>query len=222
MNAHVSCSLENADMSVDLLRLKSGTSESNSRAIESMVRALMTSDFAELGMHFDVERPSITNIVLVPTYDKPMTNFEGELELLKEQLFADPRIMMYVNLSILLDLATSEEESDDGSGIDQHIQSRDWRFTPDGEFIPTQTDRSTPQPAAAYQYGRDTGDTAGLFGRAGTTVVTHRRPDRGQFVVTPYRMNTRRELRRRRTVLKCCCNGRVLYAERSVRYDGDA
>jgi hypothetical protein len=153
MKAHFSCSLENADMSVDLLRLKSGTSESNSRAIESMVRALMTSDFAELGMHFDVERPSRTNIVLVPTYDEPMANFGGDLELLKEQLFADPRIMLYVNLSTLLDLTDSEEESDDESDIDQHIQSRNWTMAPDGTFVSNQTDRSTPQPTAATSTG---------------------------------------------------------------------
>ena len=92
----------------------------------------------------------------------------------------------------MLDLTDSEEESDDGSDIDQHIQSRDWRFTPGGTFVPTQRlrgDSSTPQPAAAYQCGRDTGNTTGLFGRPGTTVVTQRRPARGQFVLTPYRMD---------------------------------
>ena len=68
-------------MSVDLLRLRRGTSEQNSRATESIVRALMTS-FAELDLHFDVERLSRTNIVLVPTFDEPMADFEGDFELL--------------------------------------------------------------------------------------------------------------------------------------------
>ena len=199
----ISCFLENADMSVDLLRLKSGTSESNSRAIESIVRALMTSEFADLDMHFDVERSSRTNIVLVPTYDEPVADFERHFELLKDQLAADPRILLYVNLSTMLDMADSDSSSDDGSDIDQHIQSRDWRFTPGGNFIPTKTDRSTPQPAVAYQVpvrsrywehswslwesrnnGRDT-ETPGP-----RAVCTHTVPNG-------------RELRRQRTVLKC-------------------
>ena len=56
-------------MSVELLRLRRGTSEQNSRAIESKVRTLMTS-FTELDLHYEAERPSRTNIVLVPTYDE--------------------------------------------------------------------------------------------------------------------------------------------------------
>ena len=91
----------------------------------------------------------------------------------------------------MLGLADSEEESDGdaGSDIDQHIQSRDWAMTSDGDFIPGQADRSTPQPAAAYQYSRGTGNTTGIFGRAGTTAVTQRRPAQGQFVLTPCRMD---------------------------------
>ena len=86
----------------------------------------MTS-FAELDMHFDVERSSRTNIVLVPTYDEPMANFEGNFELLKERLLADPRVLTYVNLSTMLNISDSYSSSDDdaGSDIDQHIQSRD-------------------------------------------------------------------------------------------------
>ena len=176
-------------MSVELLRLRRGTSEQNSRAIERKVRALMTS-FTELDMHFEVERSSRTNIVLVPTFDEPMADFDGDLELLKEQLADDPMIMLHVNLSTMLNMSDSDSSSDDaGSDIDQHVQSRDWAITPDGDFVPGQADRSTPQPAAAYQYGRDTGNTAGLFGRSGTTVVTQRRPAQGQFALTPYRMD---------------------------------
>ena len=48
---------------------------------------------------------------------------------------------------------------------------------------------SNPQPAEAYQHGRDTGNTAAIFGRAGTTVVTQRRPAQGQFAVAPFQIN---------------------------------
>ena len=87
-------------------------------------------------------------------------------------------------------LNTGDSSSDDdGSDIGQHVQSRDWTFTPGGTFVPGQAASSTPQPAAAYQYGRDTGQTAGLFGRSGTTVVTQRRPAEGQYSVAPFQIN---------------------------------
>ena len=70
--------------------LRRGTSEQNGRAIESKVRSLMTS-FTELDMHYEVERPSRTNIVLVPTYDEPMADFEGDFELLKDKEEGDVR-----------------------------------------------------------------------------------------------------------------------------------
>ena len=50
----------------------------------------MTS-FTELDMHYEVERPSRTNIVLVPTYDEPMADFEGDFELLKDKEEGDVR-----------------------------------------------------------------------------------------------------------------------------------
>ena len=194
----ISCSIEN--MSVELLRLNSGTSDQNSRAVESTARSIMSTHFADLSIHFDVNRASRFSIVLVPRDDDSASDYEADtgetlydsLDALKTKLMTDDNISSYVNLSTMLDLTDSEEESDDGSDIDQHIQSRDWRFTPGGTFVPTQRvrgDSSTPQPAAAYQYGRDTGNTTGLFGRSGTTVVTQRRPARGQFVLTPYRMD---------------------------------
>ena len=87
-------------------------------------------------------------------------------EALNSQLAVDPVIMLHVNLPTLLDLTDSEvESSDDGSDIDQHTQSRNWTFTPDGAIVPNAPDRSTPQPAKVYQYGRNTGNTACLFGR---------------------------------------------------------
>ena len=187
-------------MSVELLRLNSGTSDQNSRAVESTARSIMSTYFSDLSIHFDVNRASRFSIVLVPRDDDSVSDFEADtgetlddsLDALKSKLMTDDNISSYVHLSTMLDLTDSEEESDDGSDIDQHIQSRDWRFTPSGTFVPTQRvrgDSPTPQPAAAYQYGRDTGHTAGLFGRSGTTVVSQRRPAQGQFVLTPYRMD---------------------------------
>jgi len=187
-------------MSVELLRLNSGTSDTNSRAVESTARSIMRTHFADLSRHFDVNRASKYSIVLVSRDDDSAEDYEADtgepfrdsLDALKNRLMADANISLYVTLSTMLDVTDSEEESDDGSDgsdIDQYIQSRDWRFTPGGTFIPGQADRSTPQPAAAYQYGRDTGNTAGLFGRPGTTVVAQGRPAQGQFVVTPYRMD---------------------------------
>ena len=187
-------------MSVELLRLNSGTSDQNSRAVESTARSIMSTYFSDLSIHFDVNRASRFSIVLVPRDDDSVSDFEADtgetlddsLDALKSKLMTDDNISSYVHLSTMLDLTDSEEESDDGSDIDQHIQSRDWRFTPSGTFVPTQRvrgDSPTPQPAAAYQHGRDTGNTAGLFGRPGTTVVSQRRPAQGQFAITPFQMD---------------------------------
>jgi hypothetical protein len=174
-------------MSVELLRLRKGTSDQNSRAIERKVRSIMTT-FTELDMHYEVERKSRTNIVLAPTYDEPMADFEGDVELLKEQLADDPLIMLHRSLSTVLNTGDSSSD-DDGSDIGQYVQHRDWTFTSDDDFVPGQAASSTPQPAATYQYGRDTGNTAGLFGRPGTTVVSQRRPAQGQFAITPFQMD---------------------------------
>ena len=172
-------------MSVELLRLRKGTSEQNSRAIERKVRTLMTT-FTELDMHYEVERKSRTNIVLAPTYDEPMADFEGDVELLKEQLADDPLIMLHRSLSTVLNTGDSSSD-DDGSDIGQHVQSRDWTFTPGGTFVPGQAASSTPPPAAAYQRGRDTGYT-GLFGRPNTTVVPQGRPAQGPYSVAPFQI----------------------------------
>jgi hypothetical protein len=169
-------------MSVQLLRLRRGTSEQNSRAIESKVRSIMSTHFADLSIHFDVNSATKYIIELVPREDDSVSDFEantGEtfldrLEALKTRLIADMYISYYADVSTVLDLdSDSEEESDDGL------------------FVPewTQAASSTPQPAATYQYGRDTGNTAGLFGRPGTTVVSQRRPDEGPFAVTPFHMD---------------------------------
>ena len=169
-------------MSVQLLRLRRGTSEQNSRAIESKVRSIMSTHFADLSIHFDVNSATKYIIELVPREDDSVSDFEantGEtfldrLEALKTRLIADMYISYYADVSTVLDLdSDSEEESDDGL------------------FVPewTQAASSTPQPAAAYQYGRDTGNTAGLFGRPGTTVVSQRRPPQGQFAITPFHMD---------------------------------
>jgi len=172
-------------MSVELLRLRKGTSDQNSRAIERKVRSIMTT-FTELDMHYEVERKSRTNIVLAPTYDEPMADFEGDVELLKEQLADDPLIMLHRSLSTVLNTGDSSSD-DDGSDIGQHVQSRDWTFTPGGTFVPGQAASSTPPPAAAYQRGRDTGYT-GLFGRPNTTVVPQGRPAQGPYSVAPFQI----------------------------------
>ena len=169
-------------MSVELLRLRRGTSEQNSRAIERKVRSIMSTHFADLSIHFDVNSATKYIIELVPREDDSVSDFEantGEtfldrLEALKTRLIADMYISYYADMSTVLDLdSDSEEESDDGL------------------FVPewTQAASSTPQPAATYQYGRDTGNTAGLFGRPGTTVVSQRRPPQGQFAITPFHMD---------------------------------
>jgi hypothetical protein len=168
-------------MSVQLLRLRRGTSEQNSRAIESKVRSIMSTHFADLSIHFDVNSATKYIIELVPREDDSVSDFEantGEtfldrLEALKTRLIADMYISYYADMSTVLDLdSDSEEESDDGL------------------FVPewTQAASSTPPPAAADQYDRDTGYT-GLFGRPGTTVVSQRRPDEGPFAVTPFQMD---------------------------------
>ena len=177
-------------MSVELLRLRKGTSDQNSRAIERKVRTLMTT-FTELDMHYEVERKSRTNIVLAPTYDEPMADFEGDVELLKEQLADDPLIMLHGSLSTVLNMSNMSDadssSDDDGSDIDQHVQSRNWASTPGGTFVPGQAASSTPPPAAAYQRGRDTGYT-GLFGRPNTTVVPQGRPAQGPYSVAPFQI----------------------------------
>ena len=148
--------------------------------------------FTELDMHYEVERKSRTNIVLAPTYDEPMTDFEGDFELLKEQLADDPLIMLHGSLSTVLNMSICDADSSSGdeagSDIDQHVQSRNWASTPGGTFVPGQAASSTPQPAAAYQRGRDTGHTAGLFGRSGTTVVPQGRPAQGPYSVAPFQI----------------------------------
>ena len=92
-------------------------------------------------------------------------------------------------MATMLGLTDSDEETDGGSDIEQHVQSHNQRFTRSGTFLPTQADSSTPQPAAAYQHGRITGHTAGLFGRSGTTVVPQRRPAEGRYSVAPFQIN---------------------------------
>ena len=186
-------------MSYELLRLNRGTSEQNSRAVESTARSIMSTHFADLSIHFDVNRTSRYSIVLVPRDDDSVSDFEADtggtlynsLDALKTRLIADDHISLYANLPTMLGLTDSDSSDDDdaGSDIDQHVQSRDWAITSDGDFVPGQADRSTPQPAAAYQHGRDTGNTAGIFGRPGTTAVTQRRPAQGQFAVTPFQIN---------------------------------
>ena len=149
----------------------------------------MTS-FTELDMHYEVERPSRTNIVLVPTYNEPIADFEGDFELLEEQLADDPLMILHGSLSTAINMSDADSSSDDdeaGSDIDQHAQSRNWASTPGGTFVPGQADSSTPQPA--YQHGRDTGHTAGLFGRSGTTAVAQRRPAEGQYSAAPIQIN---------------------------------
>jgi hypothetical protein len=183
-------------MSVELLRLNIGTSDTNSRAVESTARSIMRTHFADLSIHFDVNRSSKYSIVLVPRDNDSASDYEADtgetvydsLDALKNKLIADDNISLYVNLATMLDLTDSEEESDDGSDIEQHIQSHNQRFTHSGTFLPTQAASSTPPPAAADQYDRDTGYT-GLFGRPGTTVVSQRRPDEGPFAVTPFQMD---------------------------------
>ena len=186
-------------MSYELLRLNRGTSDQNSRAVESTARSIMSTHFADLSIHFDVNRTSRYSIVLVPCDDDSVSDFEADtggtlcnsLDALKTRLIADDHISLYANMATMLGLADSDSSDDDdaGSDIDQHVQSRDWAYTSDGDFVPGQADRSTPQPAAAYEHGRDTGNTAAIFGRAGTTVVTQRRPAHGQFAVALFQIN---------------------------------
>ena len=127
----ISCSLQNADISVELLRLNSGTSDTNSRAVESTARSIMSINFADLSIHFDVNRASRYSIVLVPRDDDSASDFEADtgetlcdsLDALKIKLIADDHISLYANLSTMLDLTDSEEESDDGSDIESFFLS---------------------------------------------------------------------------------------------------
>ena len=109
-------------MSVELLRLRRGTSEQNSRAIERKVRSIMSAHFADLSIHFDVNRASKYSIVLVPREDDSVSDFEADtggtlynsLEALKTRLTADGTISSYADMATMLGLADSEEESDGG------------------------------------------------------------------------------------------------------------
>ena len=64
-------------MSVQLLRLRRGTSEQNSRAIESKVRSIMSTHFADLSIHFDVNSATKYIIELVPREDDSVSDFEA-------------------------------------------------------------------------------------------------------------------------------------------------
>ena len=140
----------------------------------------MSTHFADLSIHFDVNSATKYIIELVPREDDSVSDFEantGEtfldrLEALKTRLIADMYISYYADVSTVLDLdSDSEEESDDGL------------------FVPewTQAASSTPPPAAADQYDRDTGYT-GLFGRPNTTVVPQGRPAQGPYSVAPFQI----------------------------------
>ena len=65
-------------MSVELLRLRRGISEQNSRAIERKVRSIMSTHFADLSIHFDVNRASRYIIVLVPRDDDSASDYEAD------------------------------------------------------------------------------------------------------------------------------------------------
>jgi hypothetical protein len=181
-------------MSVELLRLRRGISEQNSRAIERKVRSIMSTHFADLSIHFDVNRATKYIIELVPREDDSVEDFEADtggtwynsLEALKTRLTASKTISSYVDMATMLGLTDSEEgQTDSEEDLNDSEEESD-----DGLFVPewTQAASSTPPPAAADQYDRDTGYT-GLFGRPGTTVVSQRRPDEGPFAVTPFQMD---------------------------------
>ena len=181
-------------MWIELLRLNSGTSDTNSRAVEITARSIMSANVADLSIHFDVNRASRYSIVLVPRDDNSASDFEADtgetlydsLDALETKLIADDHLSLYANLPTALDLTDSESDDDAGSDIDQYVQHRDWMMTPDGDFIPGQrvrADRSTPQPAAAHRYGRDTGNhrIKSITTRAPTTTrQPRRRPQRDE------------------------------------------
>ena len=166
----------------------------------------MSTHFADLSIHFDVNRATKYIIELVPREDDSVSDFEADtggtwynsLEALKTRLTASSTISSYADMATMLGLTDSEEGLTDSEEDlnDSEEESDDELFVPEW----TQAASSTPPPAAADQYDRDTGYT-GLFGRPGTTVVSQRRPDEGPFAVTPFQHG--RELRRRRTVFKC-------------------
>ena len=65
-------------MSYELLQLNRGTSDQNSRAVESTARSIMSTYFADLSIHFDVNRASKYSIVLVPHADDSVSDFEAD------------------------------------------------------------------------------------------------------------------------------------------------
>ena len=65
-------------MSVELLRLNIGTSDTNSRAVESTARSIMSAHFADLSIHFDVNRASKYSIVLVPRDNDSASDYEAD------------------------------------------------------------------------------------------------------------------------------------------------
>ena len=159
----------------------------------------MSTHFADLSIHFDVNRATKYIIELVPREDDSVADFEADtggtwynsLEALKTRLTASSTISSYADMATMLGLTDSEEgQTDSEEDLNDSEEESD-----DEVFVPEWT--HTPQPAAAYQYGRDTGYT-GLFGRPGTTVVTQRRPDEGQYSVAPFQIKYDDELRRRR------------------------
>ena len=66
----------------------------------------MSTYFADLSIHFDVNRASRYSIVLVPRDDDSVSDFEadiggtlhGSLDALKTKLIADDHISLYINL----------------------------------------------------------------------------------------------------------------------------
>ena len=151
-------------MSVELLRLRRGTSEQNSRAIERKVRSIMSTNFADLSIHFDVNRATKYIIELVPREDDSVEDFEADtggtwynsLEALKNRLTASSTISSYADMATMLGLTDSEEgQTDSEEDLNDSEEESD-----DEVFVPEWT--HTPQPAAADQYDRDTGYT-GLF-----------------------------------------------------------
>ena len=180
-------------MSVELLRLRRGISEQNSRAIERKVRSIMSTHFADLSIHFDVNRATKYIIELVPREDDSVEVFEADtggtwynsLEALKTRLTASKTISSYVDMATMLGLTDSEEgQTDSEEDLNDSEEESD-----DGLFVPewTQAASSTPPPAAADQYDRDTGYT-GLFGRPNTTVVPQGRPAQGPYSVAPFQI----------------------------------
>jgi hypothetical protein len=92
----------------------------------------MSTHFADLSIHFDVNSATKYIIELVPREDDSVSDFEantGEtfldrLEALKTRLIADMYISYYADMSTVLDLdSDSEEESDDGLFVPEWTQA---------------------------------------------------------------------------------------------------